>query len=411
MQDHSDASALLSMLGKGRSAPVCMLDFPRVGGATYYSLRRLDEYLAMDRSVLRLTCNADGSLEADLRFRDLRALFPLQGIEALAGPQMPRFHTILVNELATWTLNESMRAGYSPLGEGRPRWIPALTGLVADLAVAWRARLEYVLHDYFAVCPNFVLLDDAAQEHYCGAPGLERCSRCLEQPFMQRAFGPSFSMAGWRAAWGNFLSRARRVTCPSPASRDILARVYPSLQKRFVVIEHQPLAEPGPPLTLPGKERPMHVVVVGKLSLPKGAALVRRLALLLQERAPEASLTLVGSLDAPGLSLPDKVLITGPYRKEELGDLLRKLGASVGFIASVWPETFNYVTQELMLLKLPLVCFDLGAPAERIRAWEHGLVADEVSAEAALQALMTLDARRAFSAPPPAASNLPDAGF
>jgi glycosyltransferase involved in cell wall biosynthesis len=36
-------------------------------------------------------------------------------------------------------------------------------------------------------------------------------------------------------------------------------------------------------------------------------------------------------------------------------------------LPSIWPETFSYVTQELMSLGVPLVCFDLGAPAECVR--------------------------------------------
>jgi hypothetical protein len=138
----------------------------------------------------------------------------------------------------------------------------------------------------------------------------------------------------------------------------------------------------------------MHIAVVGQITAPKGAEVVRDLALLLQERNPRARLTLVGTLAAPATQLPDTVLVTGPYDKKHLADVLHNLGVTVGLISSIWPETFHYVTQELIALRLPLVCFDLGAPAERIRVWEHGMVARNVSAKAALDALEALDARR-----------------
>jgi hypothetical protein len=96
----------------------------------------------------------------------------------------------------------------------------------------------------------------------------------------------------------------------------------------------------------------------------------------------------------PGIEVPDDVLVTGPYDKERLGDLLQDLGVTIGLIPSVCQETYNYVTQESMNLGLPLVCFDLVAPAERIRAWEYGMVAGEISAQGALDALEMLDMRR-----------------
>jgi glycosyltransferase involved in cell wall biosynthesis len=138
----------------------------------------------------------------------------------------------------------------------------------------------------------------------------------------------------------------------------------------------------------------MHIAVVGQITLPKGARLVQNLALLLQERNSQARLTLVGTLVAPGIKLPDNVLVTGPYDKKHLRGLLQDLGVTIGLISSVWPETYHYVTQELMSFGLPLVCFDLGAPAERIQAWEHGMVAKEISAQDVLNTLEILDMRR-----------------
>lgn len=385
---------LLRLMGMEAEKPVCLFDFPRVGGATYYSLRRLEQYRAGGRGVLRLTCNADGSLNASAHYRDLNVPFRLAGAHALRGPAMPAFGTLLVNELVTWTLPAEAQGSCRAVGEGRPRWIPALTDIIGALADDLRARLEVVIHDYFAVCPNFILLNDEAQERYCGVPGADGCRRCMRKPFMSAAFGPTFSIDVWREAWGALLRRADVITCPSAAARDIVLKAYGDAAQHAVVTPHEPLVPQATPLLLPPPASPMHVVVVGQLTVPKGAVMVRRLALLLKKRLPEARLTLVGSLAAPGLELPDWVAVTGSYAKEELGPLLQQIGASVGFIPSVWPETFNYVTQELMAPGLPLACFDLGAPAERIGRWEHGLVAKEVSAEAAFAALIALDGRR-----------------
>jgi len=387
------SAGLLELLGKAQTASVCLFDIPRKGGATYYSLRRMEEYLAQGRGVLRLTCGADGSLIGTVHYRDLSTSLTLPGLPELFAANLPSFQTILVNSLVGWTLPETYHKKASPNGEGRPRWIPAITGLISRLAGVWKARLEFVVHDFLPVCPNFILLNDKEQLRYCGVPGPDGCEACLNQPFMRAPFGPSFSIAAWRTAWDAFLGRADAVICPSSSCRDILLRTFSPADKAIQVIPHAPLT-PAPLLALPGRDTPMHIAVVGQITAPKGAKIVRDLALLLQERSPRTRLSLIGTLAAPGIQLPDNVLVTGPYNKEALADVLHNLGVTVGLISSVWPETFHYVTQELMGLGLPLVCFDLGAPAERIRNWEQGMVAQEVNAQAALEALEALDARR-----------------
>jgi len=60
---------------------------------------------------------------------------------------------------------------------------------------------------------------------------------------------------------------------------------------------------------------------------------------------------------------------------------------------SVWPETFSYVTSELMALEVPLACFDLGAPAERVRDYAQGLVVSRIEAAAALEEIVAFHER------------------
>jgi hypothetical protein len=354
----------------------------------------MEEYLAQGRGVLRLACGADGVLTGTLHYRDLKAPIVLPGLPELFTAQMPRFQVILVNNLVGWTLPETYRNKVSPVGEGRSRWIPAITKLIIRLADFWKARLEVAIHDFLPVCPNFTLLNDEAQIRYCGVPDPDGCAICLNQPFMRASLGASFAIAAWRASWDVFLSRADVIICPSSSCRDILLRAFNPANKTISVVPHAPLIPPTAPISLPGRDTAMHIAAVGRITVPKGAKIVQNLASLLHKRNSRARLTLVGTLAAPGIQLPEDVFVTGPYDKERLRDLLQDLGVTVGLISSVCPETYHYVTQELMNLGLPLVCFDLGAPAERIRAWEHGMVAREISAQGALDALEMLDMRR-----------------
>jgi glycosyltransferase involved in cell wall biosynthesis len=60
------------------------------------------------------------------------------------------------------------------------------------------------------------------------------------------------------------------------------------------------------------------------------------------------------------------------------------------FFASVWPETFSYVVGEMMALGLPIVAFDMGAPAERLRAYPLARLAADTNGAAALDELIAL---------------------
>ncbi len=84
----------------------------------------------------------------------------------------------------------------------------------------------------------------------------------------------------------------------------------------------------------------------------------------------------------------DRLKVTGAYRREDLVALVEENGVNMFFFPSIWPETFSYVVAEMIALGLPIVAFDLGAPAERLRHYRSARLAPEVSAEAALATLV-----------------------
>ena len=64
--------------------------------------------------------------------------------------------------------------------------------------------------------------------------------------------------------------------------------------------------------------------------------------------------------------------MTGPYEREHLVDLIESHGINMILFPSICPETFSYVIEETMLLRMPIVAFDLGAPGERLRDYDLG---------------------------------------
>ena len=80
--------------------------------------------------------------------------------------------------------------------------------------------------------------------------------------------------------------------------------------------------------------------------------------------------------------------MTGRYQRQKLVELVETHGINMFLFPSIWPETFSYVVAEMILLGVPIVAFDLGAPAERLRGYGKARLVREVSAAAALETLI-----------------------
>jgi glycosyltransferase involved in cell wall biosynthesis len=118
----------------------------------------------------------------------------------------------------------------------------------------------------------------------------------------------------------------------------------------------------------------------------KGAGVVQGLAQEIAARGSPARITVFGTLEAAVDD--DIVTVTGSYQHEDLPHLIECSGANVFLLPSICPETFSYVTHELVSLGLPLACFDLGAPAERVSRYSRGCVLQQRGAAALLDDLI-----------------------
>jgi hypothetical protein len=66
----------------------------------------------------------------------------------------------------------------------------------------------------------------------------------------------------------------------------------------------------------------------------------------------------------------------GTYERANLGDHLARTKCRIGFLPSIWPETFSFVLSELLAFGLYPVVFNLGAQAERLSAAGTGSILD-----------------------------------
>ena len=82
------------------------------------------------------------------------------------------------------------------------------------------------------------------------------------------------------------------------------------------------------------------------------------------------------------------LIIYGKYKRDELPVLMKKFEVDVIFIASIWPETFSYTTEEGIKMGMKVAAFDLGAPAERLKNYDKGIIIPDITAEDALKTIL-----------------------
>ena len=245
-------------------------------------------------------------------------------------------------------------------------------------------RLTVTAHDYFSICPSFVLLD--ADGRYCAIPEISKCADCMRRHAASYvALSPPTEIGPWRALWGRCLHAADEVRCFSESTREHLLRAYPALSReRLTVVPHTPDYVPARIPKVP--RRPLVVGVIGEISPQKGALVVRDLVARIESAALDVRVVVLGTLNVAHRSA--HLRVTGAYRREDLVDLVEEHGVNMFFFPSIWPETFSYVVAEMIALRLPIVAFDLGAPAERLRNYPKARLCGEVSAGAALSTLL-----------------------
>lgn len=341
------------------------------GGATDYLVRERKRLLREDKRVICVEYRPEeGAFQVTSSYREASGTTTIPGdfaglCDALDG----RVDEIWGNELVSY---------------------PDLYDVLAELPRLARrkgAKLRYFLHDYFALCPTVNLL--TPEDRYCALPALAECEECLRKnPRYQELHCSErrSGMAVWRSNWQIFLGQCDEVRTFSEASKRLLRQAYPELpESKITVRPHSIDYLPR----LDGKEKwteTFNVGVVGAIHKQKGLSVLEDMARLAQERDLPVKFVVLGTTHPP---ISKKLCVeTGAYQRNALPRLVLENDIDLALIPSIWPETFSYTTQEMMDMGLPIACFDLGAPAERVKRYDKGMVLPRIDAPSALERLL-----------------------
>ena len=220
---------------------------------------------------------------------------------------------------------------------------------------------DIVLHDYFTVCPRVNLIDDTGR--FCAIAPTDRCETCVKRGGVDVSVD---SVDAWRAANVAFAAGARHIFAPSD---DLSARIAPWIGRLPDVRSPESDANVPPvrPIVLRDDE-PLRVATIGALTHAKGCTALLGIARAAQAMRAPFVFTAIGETSDRRRLRRGGVTITGPYDEANLGAKIAAADPHVILMPAIWPETWSFVLSHALSLGLPVVTFDIGAPAERLRA-------------------------------------------
>jgi len=323
-----------------------------LGGGTKTAIQDIESAYGYDgQQRITLTLRADGMHELDLQYPLIHAVFAPEDDAALfallddAGVDLVLVHQLL----------GSSEGFVSRLG----RWGSA-------------RQMKFFMHDFYTLCPRVTMLD--ATHNFCSAADAETCARCVEMDGSHEASRlQSLSPAEHRALFETFLRQCSAVIAPSNDTTNWAHRVFPD-----IAIAATPHPQYG--IVFPNKVRDgdsNQIVLLGAIGRHKGSRRLLDLAQQARLKHPALRFHVVGYTDIdPELLAVGNVLITGPYKPEQLGQLVAQTRGRVALFLHEWPETFSYTLTEAWSLGLWPIVPKLGAPAERMTDKKDGSVVD-----------------------------------
>ena len=243
---------------------------------------------------------------------------------------------------------------------------PAVTGLARLL----RAPQHVVIHDYAMFCPRIALVSTGRR--YCGEPDIAGCEACIAD--LGTLLEEDVPVPALVARSAGVLAAAAAVIAPSADAAARIRRHFPGTRPQAQPWEDDlalPPLEAAPDALLGGTVR--RVCVVGAIGLEKGFEALLACVRDAQRRALPLHFAVVGyTSDDERLLGAGPVSVTGEYADADAVALIRAQGAHLAFLPSVWPETWCFALSRAWQAGLAAAAFDLGAPAERIRATGRG---------------------------------------
>jgi hypothetical protein len=240
--------------------------------------------------------------------------------------------------------------------------------------------LTLAVHDFFMLCPSQHLMNAAGQ--FCHVPkDLRLCADCLSVTQQDlTALYRHTDLTLWRGSWASLLNAADEILAFDPAIPKILRDTFTSIAEDKIILRPHfvpPLREEErariQQWQLQKPHKSGHIGIVGNISSDyKGKKTVHALAQQISDAGLPYKIICIGQT-TPKPTARGIYKETGPYRKENLTDLVIENDIDVFLFCSNGPETFSYVLHEIEAYGLPIAAYPIGAQATFLQRYPYAI--------------------------------------
>ena len=236
---------------------------------------------------------------------------------------------------------------------------------VIDVAEQYKVKRMISLHDFYCLCPTINML--YKMEKYCPRLEEKNCKECL----VYKTGLKNDVIPLWHRQWNEFLKKFAKIVVPSVSTKEEINRVYNDID--IEVIEHGINIEKTDYLSSIDDKDTYNVAFVGVMSVHKGGKVL--LELLKKSTDKKIVFHLFGTTEFEELEHNSKNYIYhGKYKREELPKLLAENNINLVCSFSIWAETYSYTLTEEIASGVPVLSFDVGAVAQRLKDSKCGYI-------------------------------------
>ena len=319
------------------------------GGAESYLINQKNASSSATLFLILRNSHSSSIFTLEYWFKNKKNKINLYFNDAVAILNSVNLNRLIINNLA----------GYSNLAE--------VAKLICDLKENDKCKVCYMVHDFQALCPTIHLLRN---DEFCFITenGVSQCVECLKHN--KNNLVHSSNIIEYRKFYFDLLNKSvDNIITFSNSSKNIFLKVYPNLSDKISVRPHT-----ISPLSLNKtfiKKDTYIIAILGAIGVLKGSIYLESIDNFLNSSS-KLNFKIIGYADRKYKN----ILQTGQYNRDDLPDIFIREDIDAVFISSIVPETFSYTTSETMSMKLPLICFNLGAQAEHVSKYSLGLVLD-----------------------------------
>ncbi len=227
---------------------------------------------------------------------------------------------------------------------------------VIDIAKKYHAYTIATLHDLYMLCPSINMLHNGK---FCAEIKPENCKEC----FGQKHKISENVLEIWRKNAYETLKKCDKIIVPSENTKKLFLNTYPDL--KIDVVEHGVEVSPLENYKKTEKST-FDIAFVGAMEKHKGSEVLKQL--IKKSQNPNIKIHLFGkTFDKALENQTENYIYHGPYQRGKLPELLQKNNIDLVCMFTIWPETYSYTLTESYMAEIPVLAYDIGAIADRLK--------------------------------------------